>query len=121
MSKERFRGAWTRLGESGRSRVSIIASVGLAVAVVVGSLFIWSPWASAVDVHGIAFAKGCAGPTMVGNPYTCTFSVVNSDLTDTALDTLTFTSIVDVVHANPSNVSSGNILSSLTVAALSGG
>src|SRR3989337_2451188 len=93
-------------GEKGRVR----ASLGLAVVAVVGSLFLWSPWASAVDVHGIGFSKGCVTPTMVGNPYTCTFSVQNSIPTDTAGDTLTFTSIVDVVHANPSDVSSGDII-----------
>src|SRR5512143_2085849 len=44
-----------------------------------------------VAIHGIGFSKGCGGPYNVGEAYTCTFSVQNTSVTDTALDTLTFT------------------------------
>ena len=41
-----------------------------------------------VDVqHGIAFTKGCASPTQIGQPYACTYSIRN--VTDEAHDTLT--------------------------------
>ena len=109
--------------DHGRARITILLGLGLA-GVLVSSMLAWAPWASAGDVnplHGIGFSKGCAGPTLVGNPYVCTLSVQNTALADTAGDTLTFTSAVDVVHATPSDVSSGNILASLTVGAIAGG
>jgi hypothetical protein len=72
-------------------------------------------------LHGIGFAKGCLGPTPIGDPYTCSYSVTNSPTIDTALDTLTFKGIVDIVHALPSDVNSGNILPALTIGSLVGG
>jgi hypothetical protein len=47
--------------------------------------------------HGIGFTKGCASPTKVGDPYTCTYTIRN--VLDEAQDTLTISQIVDVVHA----------------------
>ena len=29
--------------------------------------------------HGIAVTKGCVSPTQIGQPYTCTYAVRNSD------------------------------------------
>ena len=41
----------------------------------------------AADVqHGISFTKGCASPTQIGQPYTCTYSIRNN--IDEAQDTL---------------------------------
>ena len=71
--------------------------------------------------HDISFNKGCVGPINVGDPNTCTYGVFNFVVVDTGPDTLTITSIVDVVHADPSDVSSGNILSSLTLNFTDGG
>jgi hypothetical protein len=68
--------------------------------------------------HGIAFTKGCQSPTQIGGPYLCAYQVLN--VADTAHDTLTFSSIVDTVHAFPTNVSLGNILPSLTLHAAGG-
>ena len=76
----------------------IIASSGLAV--------------TAVDVqHGIGFTKGCASPTTVYQPYSCTFSIRNS--IDEAQDTLTFNGLSDVVHTATGDVASGNIFTQL--------
>jgi hypothetical protein len=68
--------------------------------------------ASAADVqHGISFTKGCASPTQVGAPYSCTYSIRNN--VDEAKDTLTINGLNDTVHAASGNVSSGNVFSSL--------
>src|SRR4026208_2560516 len=63
--------------------------------------------------HGIAFTKNCQAPTKIGDPYLCAYQALN--VADTAHDTLTFTSIVDQVHAATGNVSIGNILPNLTL------
>jgi hypothetical protein len=59
--------------------------------------------------HGISLTKGCVSPTQIGAPYVCTYSVRNT--IDEAQDTLTINSLVDVVHAQGGDVSSGNVLS----------
>jgi hypothetical protein len=61
--------------------------------------------------HGIAFTKGCAPTTPVGQPYRCSYSVQNT--VDDAQDTLTISGLNDTVHAAGGDVSSGNIFSSL--------
>jgi hypothetical protein len=71
--------------------------------------------------HGFGLAKGCTENVDVGDPYTCFYLTSNTPLLDTALDTLTFTSLVDVVHAAAGDVSSGQLLPSLTVEAYVGG
>ena len=43
-------------------------------------------------------SKGCNGPTNIGSPYTCSYTITNNQ-DNPAHDTLTITSIVDVVHA----------------------
>lgn len=89
--------------------------LGLAsVATVV--LLARSPWSASgvvAPVHGIGFAKGCNGPTDVGSQYTCHFVINNNS--DTAGDTLTITSIVDVVHATAGDVTSANLLPTATL------
>src|SRR3989344_1339607 len=94
-----------------------IKSVSLTMLLSVATLVL-SGKVYAQGLHGIAFSKGCESPIAYGDPYTCTYSVANVvDTGDGAgnKDTLTITSLVDVVHANPSDVSSGNILPSLTL------
>jgi hypothetical protein len=90
------------------------AALGLVVgcALLAGMLFS-SLSANAADLHGISFLKGCNSPTIVGDPYICTFQVVNN--VDTAHDTLTITSLVDVVHSGTGDVSSGNVLPTATL------
>jgi hypothetical protein len=61
--------------------------------------------------HGISFTKGCASPTQVGQPYSCTYTIRNT--VDDAQDTLTINGLVDVVHSAGGNVNSGNVFSSL--------
>ena len=100
------------------------AAVGAIVALLaLLSLFIPSvngaPGASAADLHGISFVKGCASPTTVGQPYVCTYQALNT--LDTAHDTLTITSVVDVVHASAGDVTSTNLLPTPTTLTLGGG
>lgn len=83
--------------------VVLVATMGLAY-----PLSAVSPPA----VHGISFLKGAISPVEVGDPYEAVYVISNT--VDTAQDTLTVSSLVDIVHAASGNVSSGNILSSLT-------
>ncbi len=113
-------------GEMGKARVNALLGTVLAAAAIVGALLVWAPWAGASVItllHGIGFSKGCNTPTTVGSAYTCTFGVQNSSLIDTAGDTLTFTALSDDVHSPTagSNILSGNILPSLTIASVVGG
>jgi hypothetical protein len=106
-----------KLGESGSLRLQV--AIALAAATMVAMLtgaFTSQPWASAGGdgpLHGISFAKGCVVPTIVGETYKCNFLIVNN--IDDANDTLTVTSLVDVVHAHPADVSSGNVLPTLSL------
>ncbi len=104
--------------------------VGAALALVAGcamvaSMLLSSPrvWADTPtpppDLHGINFLKGCDSPTVVGQPYICTFQAINT--VDTAHDTLTITSVVDVVHAGSGDVTSANLLPTPTLLTLGGG
>jgi len=73
---------------------------------------------AALPLHGIALAKGCTSPIVTGQLYTCDVLTINN--VDTAGDTLTITSIVDVVHAGAGDQTSGNLLPGLSLI-LSGG
>src|SRR5215217_5129682 len=61
--------------------------------------------------HGVSFTKGCASPTKIGEPYSCSFTIRN--ILDQAHDTLTINSLVDVVHSAGGDVSSGDIFNTL--------
>jgi hypothetical protein len=94
-------------------QIAVSLAAATAVAVVVGVL-VSQPWAVAQQpLHGISFAKGCDTPTVVGDKYRCHFEITNN--LDQGPDTLTITSLVDVVHAHPVDVNSGNVLSTLTL------
>lgn len=99
-------------------------SVGLGLTLCLLGMIVALPTAAQaqVPIHGIGFSKGCAaGPLNVGDPNLCTFGVQNTAATDTALDTLTFKSLVDVVHSGSGDVNSGNILPQLQVGSIVGG
>src|SRR5436190_16058579 len=87
----------------------------IALVMTVGLLALWVPLATPGNAqepppqHGIAFLKGCQSPRSVGQKTLCDFSIVNS----IDPDTLTITSIVDVVHSSPTDDSTGNILADL--------
>ena len=68
--------------------------------------------------HGMGFIKGCNSPTVVGSPYICSFEAINA--IDEAHDTLTITSVVDVVHAFAGDQTSVNLLPAATLT-LAGG
>lgn len=68
--------------------------------------------------HGIAFAKGCNSPTDIGAPDECGYLITN--FVDTAHDTLTFDSLVDVVHSANGDVTSPNILSQVNLISTGG-
>src|SRR3954454_7166782 len=97
-----------------------IRRLGVALAATVLVALAISPGiALAEDVqHGIGFTKGCASPTKVGDPYTCSYTVRNN--IDDAEDTLTITSVTDVVHAASGDVNSGNIIGSVKINVLGG-
>jgi len=101
----------------GVRRSSRIAKRSLAIMVVAGVVaaagFAAVPGGAALPkVHGIGFLKGCVSPTSVGAKTSCTFTIRNN--VDTGPDTLTVTSLVDVVKAAGGDDSAGNILPSLT-------
>jgi len=70
--------------------------------------FVFVGSAAAQDAeHGIGFSKGCASPTAIGEPYTCSYTIRNNS--DDAGDTLTVSSVVDHVFTTPT-ATSGNII-----------
>src|SRR3954470_4036409 len=74
---------------------------------------------AAPDVqHGIGFTKGCTSPTKVGDPYSCSYTVRN--VLDEAQDTLTITSLVDIVHSAGGDVNSGNIMGAVQITVADG-
>jgi hypothetical protein len=104
-----------------RSLPTPVGHLGLVLCLLAMAVAVPAPAQAQVEIHGIGFSKGCGGPYAVGDAYECTFSVANTSVTDTALDTLTFSSIVDVVHSGLGDVPSGNILSQLAVGSITGG
>ncbi len=69
------------------------------------------PSALADDFHGIAFAKQCASPVKVGDPYTCSLQILNV-VDIPAHDTLRVTGFSDNVHSAGGDVTTGNIMPS---------
>ena len=83
-------------------RVTVLGAVMMAF------FGVFASGAMAADVqHGIGLTKGCTSPTKIGDPYTCSYTVRNA--LDEAEDTLTISSLVDVVHAASGEVSSNII------------
>src|SRR3954452_24823919 len=101
-----------------RARFAVIGFLVMAVAVLAVAGMGGGAALAADTQHGISLTKGCVSPTQIGQPYTCTYSVRNT--IDDAQDTLTINSLVDVVHAQGGDVSSGNVLSSLQLVAAAG-
>jgi hypothetical protein len=90
------------------SKLLIAGAFLLATCLIVG------PGALAADVtHGIAFTKGCSSPTVVGQPYSCSYTVQN--IVDDAHDTLTISGITDTVHAASGDVVNSNVLDNAPV------
>src|SRR5262245_60897035 len=80
--------------------------------VVVGVLVAGVGSASAQNAfHGIGFVKGCDSPTKIGDPMSCSYSILNT--VDTAQDALRITGLSDTVHSAGGDVNSGNILGAL--------
>jgi hypothetical protein len=69
--------------------------------------------------HGMGFAKGCDSPRNVGQTYQCFFVLTNT--IDQAGDTITVSSITDVVTTAGGPVASGNLLPLLPIVSYSGG
>ena len=79
-----------------------------ALVLAAGALFGVEAGQAQTDVqHGIGLTKGCTSPTKVGDPYSCSYTIRNG--LDEAEDTLTISSLVDVVHAASGDVSSNII------------
>jgi hypothetical protein len=113
----------------GRVRAAVLlALAGLLLAALAQAGPVGPPEAAAQVVptntpigpaHGMGFAKGCDSPVNVGDPYRCFFVLTNT--IDQAGDTITVTSITDVVNTAGGPVPSttlvpgGNILPLLPV------
>src|SRR5437667_10404625 len=83
---------------------------GLVVVVALFStLLVTGPPAGAVPVHGIAFGTSCGGPVPIGQKTKCHFGIANS----LDADSLTITSLTEVVHAAAGDDFSGNVLALL--------
>src|SRR5262249_12810542 len=101
---------------SRRGRFSLTGSFAILV-ILVGVLTILPvAHAEAAPVHGIGLFKGCASPTTVLQKTQCNFTITNS----IDPDTLTITSLTDIVHAAGGDDNAGNILPLLTLS-FSGG
>ncbi|MFM7225204.1 MAG: beta strand repeat-containing protein [Actinomycetota bacterium] len=93
----------------------IAALLGLAL--MVGGSFVATSAVYAAPEHGLAVVKGCDSPTTVGQKTKCYFGVYNNQGDP---DTLTITSLSDVVASAGGNVSSGNVLSLLDLVTAGG-
>src|SRR4051794_5466643 len=95
-------------------RQRLLLAVGVLV-LTVGVVF-GIGYATAADPvnHGISFTKGCASPTNVGQPYSCSYTIRNN--VDDASDTLTVNGLTDVVHSAGGDISSNNVFSQLRFA-----
>jgi len=85
----------------------------IAMVLAMGLVFCPSAW-SAIDpncFHGISLQKNATSPVLVGTPYQAAYFIGNFE---PAQDTLHVTSLIDTVHASGGDVSSTNILSTLT-------
>src|SRR6476661_6631678 len=89
---------------------SIRAMLGVVVLSVLFGLSVGGAQA-ALGQHGIAFVKGCDSPTNIGDPYNCSYTILN--VVDTVHDTLKVTGLSDQVHSAGGDVNSGNILPAL--------
>jgi LPXTG-motif cell wall-anchored protein len=67
--------------------------------------------AHALTFHGITIQKFCTSPTPVGDPMQCSFKVTNADDNN---ENIVVASLTDVVHSAGGDVSSGNILGTLS-------
>src|SRR6476646_1725071 len=87
-----------------RVLLGLVSAVALLAFGVVGSQ-------AALGQHGIAFVKGCDSPTNIGDPYNCSYTILN--IVDTVHDTLKVTGLSDQVHSAGGDVNSGNVLPAL--------
>jgi hypothetical protein len=92
-----------------------LALVAVAVTLTIGAA---TGTAQGPVNHGISFTKGCASPTQVGQPYSCTYTIRNG--VDDAQDTLSITGIEDTVLSAGGPVSSGNVFGQLRFVAAEG-
>jgi len=81
----------------------------MTVALVMLGIPFAAPAPAQAAQHGMTFVKGCITPTTVGDKIECNYGAFN----DFDPDTLTMTSVVDVVHAAGGDDTSGNILPNL--------
>ena len=81
----------------------ILAGLG-----VLSAILFFTVGAGAAGFHGIAYVESCNGTTKIGDPYVCSYQILN--IADSAHDTLRVTSIVDRVNSAAGIQTSGNIL-----------
>src|SRR5215471_7960478 len=94
------------------SRFRVARGALAVLAVVAAAVVVGVPSAVAdTGFHGIAFNKGCDSPTLIGQPYSCSYQILN--VVDQLHDTLKVNGLADQVHSAGGDVNSGAILSSL--------
>src|SRR4051794_36642867 len=102
------------MGGRGRSRIAL--SIGVFAMVLGLMSTVQQAPAQALPQHGVGLFKGCASPTDVLQKTQCNFTITNS----IDPDTLTITSLTDIVHAAAGDDNAGNILPQLQLS-FSGG
>ncbi len=91
--------------------VALVAALLIAIGAL-GVIMRGGETSAAQPLHGVGLAKGCNSPIAIGQLYTCDVVTINN--VDSAGDTLTITSIVDVVHAGAGDQTSANLLPGLS-------
>src|SRR5579871_5473516 len=88
----------------------------LGAALAAAALLVASAGADTPTVsYGVSVSKGCNSPIPVGSKTQCFCIFGNDNPATTSNDTVTLGSVVDVVTTAGGPVSSGNILSSLSL------
>jgi len=84
---------------------------GLVAVAVAAVVVLLTAGTAAAAFHGLGVAKGCNDFTPVYGGYTCQYQITNN--VDSAGNTYTFDSVVDVVAAHSGAVTSANLMSSV--------
>ena len=100
-----------RISNAARKLRVALFTVALA-ALSIGTV---APVSAQPVLQGIGVAKGCDASTPVGDPYGCAYGFTNNPGVNPSNNTITITSVVDIVFAAGGNVASGNILPSLSL------
>ena len=96
---------------------SLRLTILFAMLVAMGLVFTPSAWGLSC-FHGITLLKNASSPVVVGNPYYAAYFIANADSNG---NTEHVTSLTDTVHASGGDVTSANLLDTLTWTFTGGG